>query len=343
MSANDDLRDAEIRHQIAVARLSTSTLQKLRKLLDRADVEIVELLLRRGKATQGSYASKRLAALLDSLRTINRDVHRELGKELRSELRAISKYELEFQEKLLREALLNKLKIHQPSLAELNAVVNSRPFQGRLLRDWVADLDANKSRRLREAIRQGVVQGESIEEIVRRIRGTEALNYKDGIMDIGRRGAEALVRTAVSHTVTAARDALFGANRQYLTGEQWVSTLDSRVCTQCGGLSGTEFEVGKGIKPPAHISCRCIRVPILADWKALGFDELPLDIRKEFDGRVTQTETFSQWLKRQSVQVQNEALGPTRAKLFREGTPIDSFTNRFGDQLTLEQLRARAA
>jgi len=343
MSANNDLRDAEIRHQIMVSRLSSATLRKLRRLLDRADAEIVDTLIRRGGATQVGYASARLSALLDTLREINRDVHVELGKELRSELRGISRYELQAQEKMLREALLDRLKIKVPTTEMLDAVVNSRPFQGKLLRDWVSELDQNKARRLRDAIRQGVVQGESIEEIVRRVRGTEALRFKDGILEIGKRGAEALVRTAVSHTVTAARDALFDKNRAYISKEQWVSTLDSRVCLTCGGLDGRLFDIGTGIKTPAHISCRCIRVPVLKSWDQLGLDDLPADVRMQFDGLATRPESFQSWLRRQSNKVQDDALGPARAKLFREGQQIDSFTNRAGDALTLEQLRARAA
>lgn len=343
MNVNEIIRDLEVLHQVYLSRLSTNTLQKVRKLLDRADAEIVETLIRRGAATQGSYTSKRLALLLNKLREIGREVSTELGKAIRTELRGIAAYELEFQKNLIERVLRLNKSLDTPNLQTLTSVVNSRPFQGKLLRDWVTELDANKARRLRDAIRMGVVQGESIEEIIARVRGTAALNYRDGILEIGRRGAEALVRTAVAHTTSAARDLLFAQNRDIIAKEQWVATLDSRVCLTCAGRDGTFFEVGKGARTPAHIGCRCIRVPVLKSWQELGLKDLPPDLRSALDGRTTKPESFDQWLKRQSISVQNAVLGPTRANLYRNGQSLDSFTNRAGDALTLEQLRARAA
>jgi SPP1 gp7 family putative phage head morphogenesis protein len=345
MSLNDAIRNLEIRHQVNLARLSSATLQKLSKLLDRADVDIVETLIRRGSATQGTFTSKRLEALLDSIRTINRDAHTLLGRELRKELREIGNYEVGFQKALIEGALPMRWDIVTPTSQTLQAVVNSRPFQGKLLKEWVSELDANKARRLRDAIRLGVVNGETIDQIVRRVRGTRALNYKDGIMAMGRRGAEALVRTAVSHTTTAARDLLYEQNADLISKEQWVATLDTRTCPQCMGLDGKTFELGKGVKTPAHIGCRCVRVPVIKSWRELGLDidELPPGTRASMNGQVSATETYGTWLKKQGAEVQDDVLGPARAKMFREGLGVESFTNRAGDALTLEQLRARAA
>jgi SPP1 gp7 family putative phage head morphogenesis protein len=225
-------------------------------------------------------------------------------------------------------------------------VVNARPFQGRLLKEWVSELEAGKARRLRDAVRLGVVQGETVDQIVRRVRGTRALNYKDGIMEIGRRGAEALVRTAVSHTTTAARDVLYEQNKELIAAEQWVATLDTRTCPECMALDGEKFELGKGTKTPAHIGCRCVRVPVVKSWRELGFnvDELDPGTRASMDGQVSATETYGSWLNKQTAAVQDDALGPARAKMFRDGDfNVKSFTNRAGDELTLEQLRAKAA
>ena len=48
---------------------------------------------------------------------------------------------------------------------------------------------------------QGVVQGEDVDTLVRRIRGTRAQRYADGVMEVNRRGAEAMVRTAVAEVL----------------------------------------------------------------------------------------------------------------------------------------------
>ena len=214
------------------------------------------------------------------------------------------------------------------------------------MREWVSELDAAKYGRLRNAIRQGVVQGETIEQIVRRVRGTRALNYTDGVMNIGRRGAEAMVRTAVSHTTTAARDALYQVNSDLIDCEQWVGTLDTRTCSHCMALDGKKFELGNGPKTPAHIGCRCVRVPVTKSWRELGFDldELDPGTRASMNGQVSATENYGSWLRKQSAGVQDEALGATRGRLFRKGgLDVDRFTNRAGEELTLDQLKSMDA
>lgn len=343
-TANERIRDLSIRHAVFVQRLSSSVVRKLIRILDEADAEIVAKLLKRGATLEGSFTSKRLEALLESIRVINHDAHVIAGRELRTELREIARYEADFQRRLIQSALPIQWDIVTPTRELLEAAVTSQPFQGRLLKEWVSELDGAKYRRLRDTVRLGVVQGETVGQIVRRVRGTRALNYADGVMQIGRRGAEAMVRTAVSHTTSAAREKLYEANSDIIASEQWVATLDTRTCKQCMGLDGQKFELGKGPKSPAHIGCRCLRIPVTKSWRELGFDidELEPATRASMNGQVPAHLTYNDWLKTQSREVQDEALGPTRADLFRTGkVNVDSFTNRAGDDLTLDQLRKR--
>lgn len=343
---NDRIRDLEIRHQVGVQRLSTGVLRRLIRILDEADAEIVAKLLKRGATLEGSFTSKRLEALLEAIRVINRDAHVIVGRELRSELREIARYEAEFQQRLLQTAIPVRVDIVTPAVELLDAVVTSQPFQGRLLKEWVAELDDAKAKRLRNAIRLGVVQGETVDQIVRRVRGTKALNYTDGVMQIGRRGAEALVRTAVAHTTSAAREKLYEANKDIIASEQWAATLDTRTCKHCMALDGKKFDVGKGPKTPVHLGCRCVRVPVVKGWRDLGFDfdEIDPGTRASMNGQVSATETYETWLRKQPASVQDEALGPTRGKLFRQGwLKIDAFTNWAGDELTLDELRRKEA
>lgn len=343
-TVNEAIRDLEIRHQVNVQRLSSSVANKLIPLLDRADSEIVAKLIARGSALEGTFTSVRLQKLLDAVRDINHAAHVAAGKELTSELLKIAAYEAVFQQRLIGSALPITWDFVSPSAEMLKAAVTARPFQGRLLKEWISELDAAKGRRLRDAIRLGVIQGETVDQIVRRIRGIKSLNYADGVMNIGRRGAEAMVRTAVAHTTTAARDELYAANADLIAAEQWVSTLDTRTCPHCMALDGQKFAIGKGTRTPAHIGCRCIRVPVTKSWRELGFDidDLPAGTRASMNGQVSATETYDSWLRKQSASVQDEALGPSRGALFRSGNlPVDRFTNRAGDELTLSQLKAK--
>lgn len=342
VTVNEVIRDLEVRHQVGIQRLSSGILKTLIRLLDTADAEIVEKLRLRGPDLDGTFTSARFRVLLDTFREINRDAHVSLERDLTSELASVATYEAGFQRDLVLEALPVRWDMVTPPAETLKAAVVARPFQGRLLSEWVSELSEGKSRRLRDAIRLGVVQGETVDQIVKRVRGTKALSYRDGVMEIGRRGAEAMVRTAVAHTTTVAREALYEANRDVIAKEQWVSTLDTRTCTQCMSLDGKTFEIGKGIRTPAHIGCRCIRIPVTKSWKELGFDleELSSSTRASMNGQVPDTETYGTWLAKQSAAVQDDALGATRGKLFRKGgLSVDRFTNRAGDEFTLDELR----
>src|SRR3546814_3657942 len=85
--------------------------------------------------------------------------------------------------------------------------------------DWSSDvcssdlalsgLESAKAAKIRDAIRMGFVEGQTIDEMVRTLRGTKAAGYADGLLEISRRDAAAVVRTAVNHTGNYAREALY--------------------------------------------------------------------------------------------------------------------------------------
>lgn len=344
MAVNDTILDLEVRHQVGIQRLGTAVLRKLVPLLDRADAEIVQKLIERGATLEGSFTSKRLQSLLDAIREINHAAHVELARELRSELQGLALYEAQFQARLLSGAIPVAVDIVTPPADVLRAVVTAKPLQGKLLKEWVSELDANQFRRLRDAIRLGMVEGETVSQIVRRVRGTRAANFRDGIMAIGKRGAEALVRTAVSHTASAAREEMFKENKAVIAELVWTSTLDTRTCPTCQSLDGRRFAMDKGPRPPRHIACRCTMVPVTKSWRELGIDldEFEPSTRASMNGQVPETMSYGEWLRKQSASVQDEALGPTRGKLFRAGKlDVDRFVNRAGDQWTLDELRQR--
>lgn len=340
---NDLIADLSIRHQVGVQRLGSGVIKRLMPILDRADDEIVKKIMLRERDLDNSFGTKRLQALLDALRDIRHNAQIDFNKGLLAELRKLAVYEAGFQVAMLGKLIPVVMDIVTPTSQILTAAVTARPFQGSLLRDWLTGMEATAVRRVKEAITQGVIQGETIQDMVRRIRGTRALKYRDGIMTTSRRGAETMVRTAVSHVTSAARDILYEENADLISKEQWLATLDTRTCPQCQGLDGKTFEVGKGVRTPAHHACRCVRIPVLKSWREMGFDidELEPGTRASMNGQVPASLNYNDWLKKQPASVQDEALGPTRGAMFRRGgMTVDSFTNRAGDELTLDELKA---
>ena len=126
----------------------------------------------------------------------------------------------------------------------------------------------------------------------------------------------------------------------------------------------------KDAKPPAHFNCRSVMVAYIDGVGLLGNRPTVTDIRtrakREIDfrrmakeqgkpiqdirkawaaenvGRVPSATTYQDFLKRQPASFQDEVLGKTKAKLFREGgLNVDQFVDRAGNELTLSQLAER--
>src|SRR5690606_6345294 len=108
-----------------------------------------------------------------------------------------------------------------------------RPFQGRILREWAASIEAGRMVRIRDAVRIGYVEGQAADQIIRRLRGTKAKGYADGIIEIDRRHAAAVAQSGLSHMGDATRERMYGENKGLIKALGWVSTLDSKTTPQC--------------------------------------------------------------------------------------------------------------
>jgi hypothetical protein len=229
-------------------------------------------------------------------------------------------------------------------------------MQGRLLREWASSIEADRMTRIRDAVRIGYVQSEPPSKIVQRLRGTRAKGYADGIIELDRRSAEAVVRTAVSHTAGFARDKFYQANDDLVKGLLWCSTLDSRTSQICRVRDKLQYDLDHkpvGHKLPwlggpgmAHWCCRSSSTAVVKSLSEIlgvdGIEEFKPTTRASMDGQVPADTSYSQWLTKQSAKRQDEVLGPTRGAMLRKGDiTVDGFTNDKGRWLTLEELAAR--
>ena len=296
----------------------------------------------------GSFSQARLDALLNSIRAIDIEAGAILAGRMNDELFELAGSEGAWIEKVMNGELPDGLPIQyniaSPTAEQLFAAVNSRPFEGNILKEYYDRLPATIMEPVQRTLAQGFVEGRTTPQIIRDLRGTRAAKYTDGILQQPRRSIEKLVRTAVNHTATTAREEVYKNNEDLISAVRWVSTLDMRTSEICMGLDGQVFEPGVGPRPPAHWNCRSSTTPVVKSWKELGFniDELPPGTRASMDGQVPATETYQTWLAGQSAAVQDEALGPERAALFRDGMTVDRFTAD-GRTLTLDELEAIAA
>lgn len=165
------------------------------------------------------------------------------------------------------------------------------------------------------------------------------------------RAADAITVDAdgrVSFIPAAAREAARRAGvrvgtKLKLGGYWWVSILDSVTSQICRSLDGQLFAFGKGPLPPAHPNCRS---SIAADIPG-KFSREANDNRPSARGPVPAGMTYYEWLKDQPESFQNDALGVTRADLFRKGGLSAAAFARLNlgrtfEPLTLEEMRRLA-
>ena len=305
------------------------------------------------RSDSGFATTKRYLTMLADIRGMLQNGHDEARKLLVELLRELAKTEARWQEGMIEQSIPKEahgvvLPDDVVNLRIVQQVVN-QPIQGKPMQDWWDDLTERTQQKLTSEIGLGLSQGETADQIVRRVRGTQANGYRDGVLDIPRQQAAAIVRTTSNHVTTQAREVTYGEMESVLKGVQWVATLDTKTCPTCGPLDGKVFPLQEGPRPPAHWNCRCTTAPVtksLAEIikgktkKQAAAAELSETTRASMDGQVPDSVTYSDWVKRQPADVQDEIFGPGRARLLRAGkiAPKDLVT-RTGSLRSLDDLK----
>lgn len=245
--------------------------------------------------------------------------------------------------------------IQKPKQDFFNSVKSDVMINGAPSSDWWRGQSADAQFKFKQQVRQGLIGGETNQEIIARIVGKSG---QPGIMPTLKRNAASLVQTSVQTVANDARRKTFEANDDLVKGLRQVSTLDSHTSKVCMAYSGCQWDLNyKPIGPknkqlpynggtPRHFNCRSVEVPITKTFKELGLDieEAPVGQRASDEGPIRADITFDEFLKRKSKDYLDEKLGPGRAELFRKGKiTLRDLVNGEGNPVSLEELKRLAA
>ena len=245
------------------------------------------------------------------------------------------------------------LKLNLPDTKAIVYAIQNRPLSVRnfngdlLLRPFIESMSVATKSAINNAVLQAWSEGQPLSQLLQRIRGTRKAGYADGILGQYVRNADAIARTAIQHSASIARMALWKANADISQGYEWISTLDSRTSAQCRALDGRVFEFDKGPVPPLHIRCRsAVKLKLINSIYDEGATRSGGEKVGSIDNRgyVDANETYYSWLKRQPESYQDLAIGKTRATLLRDGgLSADRFAKLSLDKnfepLTLAEMR----
>lgn len=346
MAASAYLFDVLVRQQTQLEGLKAQIIEDFDEVLRDIDTEVSAALASAGVHSLDELRYDAFEVLLTRVETIVQNALEVFADSLKETLEETANHEAEFLFAALVAAIVDKGLVRGVEDGVPWRGATTRPIQatGQLLDPYLDAWVANAVEGVEGLLRTAAAQGWTVQQAITRIRGTQAQNYKDGLLGKVYRNAATVVRTTVQHTSNAARYEIYTVNsdkRGIVLGYRWVSVLDNRTTVICRSLDGQVFEIGAGPLPPIHENCRSTTMPEL-------FDSVKLEesTRPSMFGPVRADLTYYDWLKLQPARFQDSVLGPTRGKLLRDGgLSAEEFARlnlgRTFKPLTLEEMRRR--
>ena len=135
---------------------------------------------------------------------------------------------------------------------------------GSPLRDLLDELPAHAVRSVEGALVEAVSTGRNPRETALRMRRALGGNVNRALT---------IARTESLRAYRETTRETYAANGDVVRGWVWHSARDSRTCSVCWAMHGSEFENREPLG--SHPNCRCALVPKTATWEELGVEGLP--------------------------------------------------------------------
>lgn len=368
-SANDKLANAFVTMTANLQRLSANESLIVQGVLKSLEQDIVSKLHDNPDMT--TWRKSRYNALLSQTRDTIKTAYTSISDHHHDSLTQMAGLGVAGAEKIMSSVGL-PLQSVILTQEQLRGIANASLVHGAPNRVWWAKQSQSLQDSFMEQMRIGYASGETIDQLVQRVRGTATgkkstyvingktkvySEFTGGIMDVGTRQAEALVRTATQQIAADAKMLSFQKNADIIKGVMWLSTLDSRTTPLCRARDGLLYGLdGKPMGhdvpflggPPAHWSCRSTLVPVTKSFEELGatpgvtkeyLDTIGDGTRASMDGQVPASLSFDSWFNTLPEEDQMSFLGPKKYKIWKNaGLNFTDMVDQRGNPLTLAQL-----
>ncbi|WVM87988.1 phage minor head protein [Halopseudomonas pachastrellae] len=192
-----------------------------------------------------SFAVQYLERMLASVRELNAQTMASVAEQVTTDMVALGQYELDYQDRLFTTVIpapaLAVAPLAGVTLEQVRQIAFSRPFQGKLLSEWLSDIEAARAARIRDAIRVGMTSGLTNDQIVRSIMGIRSEGYADGLLNRSRAGHRVDGEDCHRACVAGRADQFYAANDDLVASVKWLSTLDSRTSPDCRLRDGLRY------------------------------------------------------------------------------------------------------
>lgn len=252
--------------------------------------------------------------------------------------------------------LMKAVLVEAPAAAmSANAIYRTAmetPVLGKFIEDGLRGVSQATRGRVYDRVREGLSQGQTNAEIVRSLRGTKTMNFRDGILKTTRNELQSIVRTGRSHLSNVTYDETYRA----LGVEEvvFVATIDGRTTFRCSDLDSKVYSISDNYpRPPLHWGCRSVIAPYFGGRIAGNrpyvkafepIQRIPKDERPEgMIGQVRASTSMEQFLRRpDNAAFARRYFGEQRYKLFKENKlTIGQMVRADGTKYSLDELRQR--
>lgn len=334
MALNQELIEKANRHSVYVQRFAGGLDNKFEPFLERLKVAVAGIVATTSEATP-------IPSLRSQLTNAQRAIYDEYEQQLNADLAEFAVSESEYEARTLNTVMDDE--VESPAAAEVVAELAAAVMviggiaktNAEAIRDWTV----SETQRITGIATSGVITGQSTRDIIR----TTNTTFDNNVV----RNNKTIVSTTTNHSSSVGREQTMLGN---VIGYRWISILDSKTSTTCKSLDHQVFlfsDQGFKPKPPAHQECRS-SIAAELDGRKNAEDSRSNRPSKGDEGRepVGATSTYYGWLKRQNAAFQDQAIGPTRGKLLRNGgLTSEEFRRLSVDQryqpLNLDEMRAR--
>lgn len=243
------------------------------------------------------------------------------------------------------------------STAQMKQLITEQQLEGKVLSEWIGDALAPDLALIKEAISTSVIAGTGYPTAVSALR--VALGLEVGSKNA--RDLESVFKTYVQSVMVSAQQQIYAANKDVVKQVEWTAIMEpgntktgKGTCPRCIALDGQRWVTTNYNRPPCplHTRCRCMLYPVTKTWKDLGFDieEMedayqPWTVRDK-NGRIIEhglENSYADWFGTRSNAFQDNAIGPKRAELYRQGKlKLSELVDKKGALITLDKLSANA-
>ena len=360
MSINERVEQALTRHDLDLIQYQNGQIKDAISTINNLQIEIV------AEIKRAEPSSKRELQLL--LGTVDAAIDRTYAAMAIESIEALTEYAVvesqavsTISSRVFRAPIAPKILPKSVALEIVETVLAPNDSSGTTIANrWLRQRDGTKGN-IRDGLNYAIQNDQTLDDMLRIIRGNRALQFRDGVMAKSKRGAEMIVRTATDAVTNSARLATYKRNSDTISGIQSNAVLDSRTTILCRTRNGYAWHLlsGKPFRgtpisfpgtPPWHFNCRSTLVPIfksLEDLQSVLDPVLNEEIVKRgetfpIDGKPAPTPSFKATFDAMSESERRSTLGPGRMELYNEGKiTLKDLLDQQGRQLTLKELKAR--